>query len=129
MKSVKIIYWVFTILFLTLTLFDAVLDLLSHQQAVDSFNKMKMPLYLLPFYGLIKVLAVVIILIPGYSRIKEWAYAILIFNIIEATYAMIAAGEPAGQWGFMAMPLLLAAGSYIWFHKKLKLEKLGLTPG
>ena len=62
----------------------------------------------------------VAILIPGFPRIKEWAYAGLSYDLIAATYSMIAIGSPFSQWGFMLIFLILAAVSYIYYHKKLK---------
>ncbi|MEJ7685145.1 MAG: DoxX family protein [Segetibacter sp.] len=72
------------------------------------------------FSGIAKTLGVIAILIPGYPRIKEWAYAGLVFDLLGATYSIIASGQPAGNWMFMAIPLILAACSYTWYHKKLK---------
>lgn len=120
MKKTKIIYWIFTSLFAFLMLGSAIPDIFSIRVAVEGFQKMGMPLYLLPFLGVAKTLGVIAILIPGYPRIKEWAYAGLVFDLLGATYSIIASGQPAANWIFMALPLLLAAGSYTWYHKKRK---------
>lgn len=120
MKKINIIYWIFTSLFAFIMLGSAIPDILSNQLAIDGFRKMGYPVYLLPFIGIAKLLGVIAILIPGYPRVKEWAYAGLVFDLIGATYSIIASGEPASAWGFMILPLGLAAGSYIYYHKKLK---------
>src|SRR5688500_6281856 len=125
MKKTKIIYWIFTSLFAFLMLGSAIPDIFSAQIAVDGFKQMGMPAYLLPFLGVAKLLGVVAILIPGYTRIKEWAYAGLIFDLVGATYSIIASGQPTASWIFMALPLLLAAGSYIFYHKKLRTNLAG----
>ncbi len=119
-KKTKIIHWIFTGLFAFLMLGSAMPDIFSVQAAVEGFQKMGMPAYLLPFLGIAKTLGVIAILIPGYSRIKEWAYAGLVFDLLGATYSIIESGQPVGNWIFMALPLILAAGSYIFYHKKLK---------
>jgi hypothetical protein len=80
------------------------------------------PVYFIPFIGMAKVLGITAILIPGYSTIKEWAYAGLFFDLIGATYSIISLGAPAANWSFMILPLGLAAGSYIFYHKKRKLS-------
>lgn len=59
-------------------------------------------------------------LFPAIPRIKEWAYAGLVFDLIGATYLIASSGQPVSNLIFMALPLLLAAGSYTWYHKKLK---------
>ncbi|MEI9810089.1 MAG: DoxX family protein [Bacteroidota bacterium] len=33
------------------------------------------------------------ILIPGYPGVKEWAYAGLLFDLVGATYSIIASGQ------------------------------------
>ncbi|MEJ7587755.1 MAG: DoxX family protein [Ferruginibacter sp.] len=121
MKKTKIIYWIFTSLFAILMAMSAIPDILSSPIAVKGMHEdLGYPLYFIPFIGVAKVLGVITILIPGYPRIKEWAYAGLVFDLLGATYSIIASGQPAGSWIFMALPLLLAAGSYIFYHKKLK---------
>jgi hypothetical protein len=121
MKKTKTIYWVFTGLFSFLMLGSAIPDIFSVQVAVDGFSKMGYPVYLLPFLGIAKMLGVLAILIPGnYPRIKEWAYAGLLFDLIGATYSILSNGQPASDWLFMALPLILAFGSYIFYHKMLR---------
>jgi len=124
MKKTKIIYWIFTSLFAFMMLGSAIPDVFSVKVAVEGFTKINMPTYLLPFLGIAKVLGVIAILIPGYPRIKEWAYAGLAFDLIGATYSIAASGQPSGNWLFMALPLVLAAGSYTWYHKMLKAKSL-----
>ncbi len=119
MKKTKIIYWIFTSMFAFMMLGSAIPDIFSVRVAVEGFTKIGMPVYLLPFLGIAKILGVIAILIPGYPRIKEWAYAGLVFDLLGATYSIAAAGQPLVNWIFMALPLLLAAGSYIWYHKKM----------
>jgi uncharacterized membrane protein YphA (DoxX/SURF4 family) len=124
MKKTKILYWIFTSLFALMMLGSAIPDIVSSQVAVEGFTKMNMPAYLLPFLGIAKTLGVIAILIPGYPRIKEWAYAGLVFDLLGATYAIIASGQPAGSWGFMILPLAFAFASYYFYQRK---QKLGST--
>jgi len=118
MKKTKIFYWIFTSLFAFIMLGSAIPDIFSHPVAIEGFKQMGYPAYLLPFIGIAKLLGVVAILVPGFPRIKEWAYAGLVIDLVGATYSIISVGEPASAWGFMALPLFLAAGSYIFYHKK-----------
>ena len=118
MKKTKITYWVFTGLFSFLMLGSAIPDIFSARVAVEGFAKMGYPAYLLPFLGIAKLLGVLAILIPGnYPRIKEWAYAGLLFDLVGATYPILSNGQPASDWAFMFLPLILAFGSYIFYHK------------
>lgn len=121
MKKTKIIYGIFTGLFAAIMTLSAIPDILSSPVAVKGMHEgLGYPLYFIPFIGVAKVLGVMTILIPGYLRIKEWAYAGLTFDLLGATYSIMASGQPSANWMFMALPLVLAAGSYIFYHKKLK---------
>jgi hypothetical protein len=122
MKKIKIIYWIFTSLFSFIMLGSAIPDILVQPIAVEGFRELGYPAYLLPFIGIAKFLGVVAILVPGFPRIKEWAYAGLIIDLTGATYSIISSGESASAWGFMALPLILGVGSYIFYHKKEKMR-------
>jgi hypothetical protein len=78
------------------------------------------PLFFIPFIGVAKFLGVLAILVPGFPRIKEWAYAGLFFDLIGATYSILAIGKP--DWMFMALPLGLATASYVFYQKRRKLQ-------
>ena len=121
MKTITILYWVFTGIFAAFMFIFALPDIMSSQVAVDGFTKMGMPFYLLPFLGIAKTLGVIAILIPGYPRIKEWAYAGLFFDIIGATYCVFnssLSGELTGNMVFMAVPLAIGILSYSYYHKR-----------
>ena len=118
MKKTKILYWTFTGLFAFVMLGSAIPDVISHPIAIEGFRKMGYPAYLVPFIGFAKVLGVIAILVPGFPRIKEWAYAGLVIDLIGATFSIIAVGEPANSWVPMALPLFLATASYVFYHKK-----------
>jgi uncharacterized membrane protein len=79
------------------------------------------PIYFIPFIGVVKVLGVLAILLPISAKIKEWAYAGLVFDLIGATFSIIAIGKP--DWMFMILPLFLAIGSYVFYNKRNKQQK------
>ncbi|MDF2380108.1 DoxX family protein [Nostoc ellipsosporum NOK] len=123
MKKTKILYWVFTGLFCFMMLGSAIPDIISSSMAVKGFQDIQMPTYLLPFLGVAKALGVMAVLIPGYPRIKEWAYAGLFFDLAGAMYSIAAAGHPVQDWAFVAIPILLGVGSYIFYHRKSKVAE------
>lgn len=122
MKKTKIIYWVLTSLFALLMLSSAIPDIISDPIAVKGMHEgLGYPLYFIPFIGVAKVLGALAIVLPIRSSIKEWAYAGLFFDLIGATYSIAAVGQPVSDWAFMALPIILGIGSYVFYHKKLKL--------
>jgi len=120
MKKTRIIYWVFTGLFSALMLFASIPDVLVVPDAVAFINHLGYPNYFTPFIGVAKLLGIIAILIPGFPRIKEWAYAGLFFDLIGALYSQIAVGDPSGGWVFTLIPMILGILSYVFYHKKLK---------
>jgi uncharacterized membrane protein YphA (DoxX/SURF4 family) len=118
MKKTKTLYWVFTGLFAAFMLMSAIPDIFSVPQAKEVFNKLNLPYYLIPFVGVAKTLGVIAILIPGYPRLKEWAYAGLIFDLIGAGYCLKSSGAALPEWGFIVIPVTIGFLSYAWYHKK-----------
>ena len=125
-KKTNIIYWIFTALFLIFMGLGAIPDLLSMPEAIAVFKHLGYPAYLSPFIGAAKLLGVVAILIPGFPRIKEWAYAGFAFDLTGALFSGIAIGET-----LQSLPILigyvLLAGSYIFHHKRLNIRQPGLS--
>jgi len=120
MKKTKIIYWIFTSLFAFMMMGSAIPDIIMAQIAMEGLGQLGYPPYFVPFIGVAKALGVIAILVPGNPRLKEWAYAGLFFDLIGATYSLIASGQPASAWAGMVLPFALGIGSYIYYHKRLK---------
>jgi hypothetical protein len=55
------------------------------------------PLYLLTIMGVAKVLAVAALLPPGLPRLKEWAYAGIVFVYLGAACSHFAVGDPVDK--------------------------------
>ncbi len=119
MKKTKIIYWIFTIPFAGFMIFSAVPDALSQPEAIDFMKGLDYPAYILPFLGVAKILGVIAILIPGFPRIKEWAYAGLIFDLAGATYSIVVMTGVSGGLLFMLGLFIFGFASYYFYHKKL----------
>ena len=128
-KKINLFYWVFTALFAAMMLFSAIPDIMVVPQAVEIVsNHLGYPEYIIPFLGVAKLLGAIAILIPGYPRIKEWAYAGLTFDLIGATYSAIAKGDPLSGWIFMILPFSLMALSYYFYHKKTAASAINKKP-
>jgi len=90
--------------------------------AVDIFKHLGFPRYLLPFIGLAKILDVIVILVPGFRRLKEWAYAGLVFDLIGAFYSHISVRDRPADWIFAIIGLFLVVTSYALYRRKIKYE-------
>lgn len=86
-KKIKIGYWVVLALLTIGMLLSAIPSVLKLPYAVDYFcNVLKLPEYLLVFTGVVKLLGLIALYLPGMPRLKEWVYAGFTFNLIGAWY-------------------------------------------
>jgi hypothetical protein len=117
MKNTKLVFWIITAIFSAFMLFSAIPDVLLVPDALTFMHHLGYPNYFSQFLGVAKVLGIIAILIPGFPRIKEWAYAGLAYDLIGATYSQLATDGFQPGIFFMALPLLFLAASYILHHK------------
>ncbi len=126
MKKTNTIYWIITGIFAAFMFFTAIPDIMNNPKAVVFMDHLGYPHYFTPFIGVAKALGCIAIVVPGFPRLKEWAYAGLAFDLIGATYSQVAvAMQPGSQdsiapVSFMILPFLFLSLSYIYYHKRLK---------
>ena len=120
MKNNNVLYWIVTGIFSAFMLSTSVPDILLIPDAIKFITHLGYPLYFVVFIGIAKTLGSIAILIPGFPRIKEWAYAGLAFDLIAAVYSQIAVDHFQLGILFMLLPLSFEALSYYLYHKKLK---------
>lgn len=120
LKRNRIIFWTSTGLFGAFMLSSAIPNILQTQEWVDIFNLLGYPQYMLPFIGVAKLLGVTTLLIPGFPRLKEWAYAGLFFDLTGAVYSGLSVGGFHPQMLTMLVPFALGTASYLTYHKLTK---------
>jgi len=120
MKKINIIYWISTGLLLLLMLWSAIGSFITTPESVKMMNDLGYKPYVGHLLAVAKILGIIAILVPGYPRLKEWAYAGLTFDMVGATYSMYASGFPVANWAPMFIFLAILACSYIFYHKRLK---------
>ena len=68
----------------------AIADVLRLEPVADIMETLGYPAYLLTIIGVAKILGVATILVPGFQRLKEWAYAGLCIDLIGGFASHIA---------------------------------------
>ncbi|MCU0368755.1 MAG: DoxX family protein [Cyclobacteriaceae bacterium] len=111
-------FWVFTGLFCAFMLTSTIPNILSAPEWVDVFKQLGYPLYMLPFIGIAKLLGIIALLVPGFPRIKEWAYAGMFFDLTGAVYSGLVVGGFDPLMLIMLFPFVTGALSYIYHHKR-----------
>lgn len=118
MKRITILYWTFTGLFAAFMLLSAIPDILVLPLAKQGFASMGMPDYLVPFIGWAKLLGVIALLVPGFPRVREWAYAGLFIDLAGAIYCVACTSKSPADWAPIFLPIALGVLSYLYYHKR-----------
>ena len=108
----KIIYWGSTAL-VALALFGSLTYLTGSAEVVAGFTKAGYPQHLRIVLGIAKPVAAIVLLLPGFALLKEWAYAGVTFALVMATISAYSSGEPAKTWSLPLVLLALLAVSYL----------------
>jgi hypothetical protein len=101
----KIIYWVTTGLVAAFGFLSAFTYLSGSPQVVEGFRHAGYPQQLRIILGIAKPLGAIALLVPGFSKLKEWAYAGFTFAWICAFVAHYLAGD--GPKALMPVVLLI----------------------
>jgi len=105
-------YWSTTAI-AALALLGSLSYLTGSEQVVSGFAKAGYPQHLRIVLGIAKPAAAIVLLVPGFALLKEWAYAGVTFAWIMAFISARASGEPAQVWIFPLVLLALLTGSYV----------------
>jgi hypothetical protein len=106
----KIVYWGSTAI-LCLALFGSLSYLTGSEQVVSGFAKAGYPQYLRIVLGIAKPIAAIVLLLPGFALLKEWAYAGVTFALVMATISSYLS-EGGVKWMLPLTLLALLAVSY-----------------
>src|SRR6266536_466246 len=118
-SKMKVIgYWVTTILIALETLAGGVTDLMhgrtdlfSGPRVVDVVTSLGYPVYVLVILGIWKIPGAITLVVPGFLRLKEWAYAGLVFELSGAAGSQAIRGQPKD---IIASLVLLALALFSW---------------
>lgn len=112
MSTKMVAYWVVTMLIAVETLVGGVADLVNGRAIVvagspvgDVVTHLGYPIYFLRIIGIWKLLGGVVLLIPGYARLKEWAYAGIFFELSGAAASWLVYEDNMKE---AAVPMMLA---------------------
>jgi uncharacterized membrane protein YphA (DoxX/SURF4 family) len=104
MKTRLIAYWVTTGLTAFVFLSGGAADVAQPSFVMEGMTHLGYPAYFVTILGVWKVLGGVVVLAPRCPRLKEWAYAGMLFDLTGAAASHAAIGDPAGK---IATPLIL----------------------
>jgi hypothetical protein len=100
------VYWACTSAIAAEAIVGGVLDLFGYGPYLSILTDLGYPAYLATIMGPAKLASGVIVLAPGLPRLKEWAYAGILVNMLGAAASQVLAGRGMAN---VVPPLLLAA--------------------
>jgi uncharacterized membrane protein YphA (DoxX/SURF4 family) len=107
-KARAVLYWTMTMLVALPIGSGGVAQLAHMKENVDGFTHvLGYPAYFVTVLGVWKVLGVIAILVPRFPRLKEWAYAGIIFDLTGAAASWAAVGG-SGEAFHIIAPLIIA---------------------
>jgi uncharacterized membrane protein YphA (DoxX/SURF4 family) len=113
-KRNKIIYWVTTVWLGLGMLSTGIVQLLRSKEEAALFAQLGYPHYLLILLGVLKILGVIVIVLPKFPVLKEWAYAGFFFAMAGAIFSHVAVGRTTGIFSTL---LLLALTLLSWHFR------------
>jgi uncharacterized membrane protein YphA (DoxX/SURF4 family) len=106
MQTRSIAYWTSTAILVFVLLSGGISELLQLWGTLDTVTVLGYPPYFLTIIGAWKVLGGIVLLVPGFRRLKEWAYAGIVFNMTGAA----ASHAFVGDYGPFAFHVLVTLG-------------------
>ena len=96
-----IAYWVTTALVVFELALGGAWDVLRVPQVRGLIERLGYPQYFLVILGIWKLLGAVALVVPRFPRLKEWAYAGVLFDLTGAVASLLASGFiDAGTLGY-----------------------------
>jgi hypothetical protein len=109
----KIGYWAATGLIGFAFVFGGVLDVMRGPDVVAGLGHLGYPAYFAVILGIWKLLGALAIVVPGFARVKEWAYAGMFFDLTGAAISHAVTGDPVGNVITPLVMLAILIASYL----------------
>tara|TARA_Y100001949_G_C15869124_1_gene278717 strand:- start:121 stop:510 length:390 start_codon:yes stop_codon:yes gene_type:complete len=114
-KRDKIIFWVATLWLALGMTSTGIVQLIKMEEEIAMMTRLGYPEYISTILGVWKLLGVIVILIPRFPLIKEWAYAGIFFNMSGAIFShLIVGSDPFELFG---PTLLIVLAMVSWYFR------------
>lgn len=107
-------YWTVTAAVVGESAIGGAMDLFHSPPFYPLLVELGYPGYLATILGTAKILAAIVVTAPRLPRLKEWAYAGIVINMVGAVASQIAAHQPVGGLVAPAAFAGLALLSWAW---------------
>jgi|SRR6185503_4693989 len=94
LKIRKIAFWITTTVIALMYFVTGLGNILPFKHIAQDMARLGYPTYFLKILGAWKILAATVMVIPRFNRIKEWAYAGMMFDLTGAALSRYFIGDP-----------------------------------
>lgn len=107
------VYWITTALLAFELVLGGVWDVLRVPQVRGVIDHLGYPAYFLVILGIWKLLGAIAVIIPRFPRLKEWAYAGVVFNLTGALASNVVSGvTDPGTLSYLVLMMGITAASW-----------------
>jgi|SRR5215470_11287211 len=108
-----IFYWLATAFVVSELVLGGMWDVFRVPHVREVIERLGYPTYFLVILGIWKLLGAIALVIPRFPRLKEWAYAGVVFNLTGALASHIASGDiERGPMAYLVVMLAATAASW-----------------
>ena len=124
MTSKMVGYWSATALIALAFVVPGIGNLVHAPNIAHDMAHLGYPSYFLTVLGTWKILGALAVIIPGFPRLKEWAYAGMMFDLTGASISRAVSGDGVGG---IVPPLVISAVVIISWALRPRNRQLGLS--
>jgi hypothetical protein len=111
-------YWIGTAVFALLLVLDGIGGITRAQAGQDALSHLGYPLFLLPTFGVAKLLAAVAVLQTRFRAVKEWAFAGFAFTCVGAFVSRAVAGDTVELIYPVVFLAIMAVPYWLWWRAR-----------
>jgi uncharacterized membrane protein len=126
MKLKSTLYWTSTALIAVAFATTGVLNLIENDHILTDMLHLGYSPYFMKILGFWKIMGAIAILLPKTIRLKEWAYAGMLFDLTGAAFSRMSLGDPVEM---VIIPSLIA-GLVItsWASRPVSKSEFSIVP-
>lgn len=123
-RGKMIAYWTVTLLLAAAVMLSGIGQLMQYGGNLELVTNLGYPIYVLTILGIWKVLGVIVLVVPGFPRLKEWAHAGIFFLMTGAALSHVFANDYGDGGFYIILPLSYAALNIASWALRPKSRKL-----
>jgi uncharacterized membrane protein YphA (DoxX/SURF4 family) len=120
-KARKVIYRVTTIIIAAIYFITGIGNIIPFPHIAHDMASLGYPPYFLLILGTWKILAAIVLLIPGIPHVKEWAYAGMMLDLTGAVFSRLAAKDDLIMIIIPLAVAILVTSNYLLRHSLKKI--------